>query len=133
MHRRPEGTQASSQSRRFLLLGSVGSATALALAIVLTGILAAALSLAIILALTGVFGRVGLEASSGEQNACLRSGVDRRGRLRVHTNRGAAHQTCNCGGESERFYGILHRDTPFFRLSHTRSAMDVEDGYRQRS
>jgi hypothetical protein len=137
MYWRPEGTQASSQGKFLSLrcLGAVGSATALALAVVLTGILAAALSLAVILAFTGVFGRVGLEARCGEQNARLRSRVDRGGavRLRVQTNRGAAHQTCNCGGQSERFYGILHRDTPFFRLSHTRSAMDVKDGYAKRS
>lgn len=77
--------------------------------------LAAALPLAIVLALAGVLGKVRLIL--GQLYACLRGlggrDVVRLGGLGVQTDRGAAHETCDCGGQSERLYGILHNDKPF--------------------
>jgi hypothetical protein len=124
-----KAAQASSLSRGLGLFGrfgAVGCTATLTLAVVLAGILTTALSLAVILAFAGVLGNGSVlnehdtGAGGGRGTICLR-------RLSVQTDRGAAHQTCNSGGQCERLYGILHRYAPFFQLGHTRSVLDVND------
>ena len=93
--------------RRF---GTVGGATALALAIVLTGMLlvAATLPLAVVLTLAGVLGQ-SLVVDQEDPGVCgLDGGSVRLGRLGIQTNRRATDHTCERGGQSERFYCVGH-------------------------
>jgi len=99
-------------------LGTVGGATTLALAIVLTGMLlvAATLPLAVVLTFASVLGR-GLVVNQEDTGVCgLDGGAVRLGRLGIQTNCGATNHTCKCGGQSERFYCVGHWEA-FHRLS----------------
>ena len=96
-------------------LGTVGGATALALAIVLAGMLlvAATLPLTVVLTFAGVLGQ-GLVVDQEDTGVRgLDGGAVRRGRLGIQTNRRATDQTCKRGGQSERFYCVGHWNEPF--------------------
>src|ERR1700679_2176130 len=90
-------------------LGTVGRASALALAGVLSGMLriAAALSLTVVLALAGVLGRGRRILPGQDTGACgrIRSRVRVAGnRLSVEAGRSTAKQARECRGQSERTY-----------------------------
>src|ERR1700729_2443259 len=124
-----KGAQASILSRRSGLFGRFGAVSctaALTLAVVLARVLTATLPLTIIFAFAGVLGK-GIVLNKHDPGVGRGRGTICRGRLSVQTDRGAAHQTCNGGGQCERLYGIFHRNTPFFQLGHTRRVLDVDE------
>ena len=84
-------------------LGTVGGATALALAIVLAGMLlvAATLPFTVVLTFAGVLGK-GLVVDQEDTSVRgLDGGTVRLGRLGIQTDRGATDHTCKRGGQSE--------------------------------
>src|ERR1700734_2702582 len=112
--------------------GAIGCAATFTLAVILAGILTTALPLTVILAFAGVL-RKGIVLNEHDPGVGRGRGTICRGRLSVQTDRSAAHQTCDSGGQCERLYGILHRCTPFFSLGHTRKWLEVDDWFVDRS
>jgi hypothetical protein len=100
-----------------LLLGAIGRAGTLALAVVLASMLlvAAALSLAVVLSLAGMLGERLLAIFSHRTSDSRRDACVTGEGLSIETDSGAAQEARESCGQCEVAYGVgLHEEFPFF-------------------